>query len=265
MKEEALPRGEVDWPAVVRVLREISRRSEEFLMDNALIGGAACAFYRVKLDQEGDPDFRSPPASEREEQIWLSRDIDFIGQRLDEYGAALGLEARGNPPRFYVDGVWIDSPEIGVSLDPRRCLRDAIVSSVEVEGEKVTFNTADPITLYREKMALLEQKEKRPQDSLHAGVLKEFLSLDLVKRLERGVLGAAGAKQWRDDAREIKEIDPTFHLDARYRRRVHAALVRFESGQPKAVRAYVDHHVPVPDALKQLPRRPRPDRAGEVS
>lgn len=246
MSGEAFTRGNVDWPTIVQVLCDISRRSEEFLMDNALIGGAACAFYRVKLQKEAGQDFRPPQYTPDQECVWLSRGVDFIGQRLDEYGEALGIQPEGEPPRFYVGGVWIDSPEVGLSMKAKRCVRDAIVATVEVDGEKVSFSAADPITLYREKVALVRHRKDRPQDPLHAEVLREFLFLDLTKRLEQGHLSAAAAKQWRDDAKEIKEVDSSFHDDVRFRRRVHSALSRADMDTPKAVRAYVSHHIAPP-------------------
>lgn len=47
-----------------------------------MIGRAACLAYRALLDAAEDPDFCSPTFSPAEEEILLSKDIDFANLDL---------------------------------------------------------------------------------------------------------------------------------------------------------------------------------------
>jgi len=167
-------RGSIDWESTRQTLLRIQELNPAFTTENCLIGGSAAWFYRTLLDKENDPDFPPVQFTEEENAVWYSKDVDFIGTKREDYPDELQTQPEGDPPRFYIDGVWVDTPDEGLFITRNRALKTAL----EIENPQTgsLYKVASPILLYREKKALLQKAkgvgaEQRPQDTLH---LKTF-------------------------------------------------------------------------------------------
>jgi hypothetical protein len=171
----------VDWNAVKRCLAILHRESPTFLSQSLLIGGAACWFYRVQLENSRDTDFHLAPELSRSD-LWLSKDIDFTAIfRVDAYdllSALVTKEPSGNRI-LKVGGIRIGFAQGGVTFDPQEAFQRARVGEFIENGANVQFLVIDPVTLYREKQAL-SQKRNQPNDHAHFAALKEFLCYDFL-------------------------------------------------------------------------------------
>ncbi len=239
------PRGDVDWTKVKQVLKTIYQQSPEFLFENALIGGGAAWFYKTVLNKANDPDFKIE-LNPQKEILWLSKDIDFIGSNLNEYEVLLKTKKTGTPPRFYIEGVWIDTPEIGLTMHPDVVLKRTYQGYLEQDlGE---YQVAHPADVLKEKLALVNSPKatKRPQDILHIEAIKEFIKFDLCQRIEKKELfqNAADAKAWRDDAILAKTVDWTIFSCSKLQRRLEVAYQNLESvSYSNSVRQWIKHHL----------------------
>lgn len=241
-------RGNVDWERTKVVLRGIHDLAPDFLATNALIGGAASWFYREALIKMADVDFPLPSLTPDEATLWFSKEVDFLGDHAADYPKLLGVAPVGDPPRVMVADTWIDSPNRGMTISPESCVLHAQDATID---ETISFAVMDPVSLYEEKCALVRDRAisnrvSRPQDPLHVHVLREYLYCNLVRRLEAATITTPEARAWGNDARRLKTMQQDFHLDLRYRRRVHAALPHVRTQPARAVTAYVEHHVPPP-------------------
>ena len=73
-----------NWDAIHEALRRIAAHNPEFLANTVLVGGAACWYYRLALSKANDPDFPMPVYTPDQERIWLSKDLDFMGESSEE-------------------------------------------------------------------------------------------------------------------------------------------------------------------------------------
>lgn len=176
------PRGDVDWNKAREVLSEIQKINPGFIADNVIIGGSAAWFYRTLLEKENDQDFRLPDYTEAENAIWLSRDIDFIGTKREDYPAELQTEPVGDPPKVFIKGVWVDSPNTGLFITKESALKTAI--EVENATTGIFYKIVSPTLLYHEKQALILNKKNRPQDNLHLKTLQQASRLVICKLAE---------------------------------------------------------------------------------
>src|ERR1041384_512770 len=105
-----------DWP---RIRADLKRLSERFLGEFVtwqLIGGAACWFYRAYLERANDPDFRVPKYTAEDEQIWLSKDIDFMGMSPERAVELFGSPFKPETHTITFEGMEIDFLEEGLRL-----------------------------------------------------------------------------------------------------------------------------------------------------
>lgn len=180
-----------DWPALQRCLWRLHRDARPFLRRALLIGGGACLFYRASLRQANDPDFRIPPLSPVNERLWLSKDLDFTGIFSGDAVELLPqMLVRGNDGREFieVEGVRLGFAQVGLVLDPELAMETARTGEFEWEGETVQFLVADPVTLYREKQALVERRNQ-PGDALHLALLGDYVAWEVTTAAERLLAG----------------------------------------------------------------------------
>lgn len=220
-----------DWPALQRCLARLHRDAQPFLRRALLIGGGACLFYRARLRQAGDPDFRVPALSPLHEGLWLSKDLDFTGLFSGDAAALLpGLTVRDAAGREYieVEGVRLGFAQVGLRLDPELALESARTGEFEWEGQPVQFLVADPVTLYLEKQALVERRNQ-PSDSLHLALLGDVIAWEITTAAEQ--LLDPGPEMTVPASRELLALLtdtarrlPSIRLDPRVRRRLEPRL-----------------------------------------
>jgi hypothetical protein len=144
-------------------------------------------FYRARLRQANDPDFAVPALSLIHEQSWLSKDLDFTGifsgDALELLPQMVVRDAAGRE-FLEVEGVRLGFAQVGLTLDPELALETARTGEFEWEGEPVQFLVADPVTLYREKQALVERRNQ-PGDALHLALLGDYVAWEVITATER--------------------------------------------------------------------------------
>ena len=221
----------VDWEKLKRCLAALHRDSKAFLGQALLIGGGACWFYRAQLRQAHDPDFTLPLLSGQTEARWLSKDIDFTGIFSEDALALLphrvATDSDGRA-HIRVEGVRLGFAQVGLTIDPEEALRDAQVGSFHLEGQLVEFLVIDAVSLYREKLALL-QRRNQDQDLLHLSMLREYLPWQVTVRAEqflkaRGSLPVEEQQQLGKLIFAVKRKAPELLTDPRISRRLGPSL-----------------------------------------
>jgi hypothetical protein len=183
----------VNWNLIQKCLLVLHTEAKAFLSQAILIGGAACWFYRIQLEQARDPDFHVAPFSPGNESHWLSKDIDFTGIFSQDAFALLPghVTENGQGHRYLqVAGVRIGFAQVGLTFAPDDALSRATIGSFDLEGQEVQFQVIDPVLLYLEKQALTERRGQQ-HDQLHFWTMREFLCLQIVRKAELGLAGAA--------------------------------------------------------------------------
>ncbi|MBI4663518.1 MAG: hypothetical protein HY735_32355 [Verrucomicrobia bacterium] len=217
----------VDWELAKRCLAALQRNSEGFLGRALLIGGAACWFYRVQLQQANDPDFFLPPLAPQTEAKWLSKDIDFTGifagDALELLSRFVVRDAEGNS-QIEVEGVRVGFAQVGLTIDPEEALREAHVGSFHHEGQLVEFLVIDPVSLCREKQALV-QRRNQDQDLLHLALLREYLPWAIVIHAQQLLEARSGVpveeqQQFANFALALRRKMPELLADARIAQRL---------------------------------------------
>ena len=215
----------VDWEQIKRCLALIDRTSKDFLRQALIIGGAGCLFYRHQLFKANDPDFKIPAATPEEEKRWLSRDIDVTGIFSEDAFLMLPhfvVVHEGNK-HIEVDGVRFGFVQAGVTIDPEEAIENAWVASVTVDGKKVEFLVADPVTLYFEKLKLCAQRGHK-NDFMHRDLLFNFIAFDLTRGAERLLqdpsLSVVESKNILRNWNKVKNKTPEIFQDGRLRKRV---------------------------------------------
>lgn len=230
-------RGNIDWNKVHSTLLAIQEINPGFVFDNVLIGGSAAWFYRTLLERSKDRDFPAPRYNEEEEKTWLSKDIDFLGTKREDYPKELNTPAEGSPPIVKINGVWIDSPNEGLFLTKPEVFRSAI--EVENTENDHLFKVASPIQLYREKKALQtsENSLARPQDKLHLQTLMQASKFLLCSLTENQNLNQKQNGLLFRLLKEVLEIAPELLEDKKLQKRLSAQLERL-SKNPKTKAIY---------------------------
>ena len=85
-----MPERNYSWDGVHEALRRIAAHNPDFLPNTVLVGGAACWYYRLALKQAADRDFPVPVFTAEEERVWLSKDLDFMGESPAEISQLIG-------------------------------------------------------------------------------------------------------------------------------------------------------------------------------
>ena len=221
-------RTQVDWEVVKGVLARISRESPDFLEENILIGGAAVWFYRSLLESARDVDFPAPVFSHEENQIWLSKDVDFIGTPSKDIASKLGVEQDGDPPAARIDGVWIDSPDEGLFITRERAAVTALRTELP-DGTEIQI--ASPVLLHREKTELIRRKT-RPQDRLHLETLEQAARVIFCQLAEVPEFSKSSCRELFRLLKEAQENSPCLLNDSALHRRLSQALPRMRGETP---------------------------------
>ena len=122
-----------------------------------------------------------------------------------------------------VDGVRFGFVQAGVTIDPEEAIENAWVASVTVDGKKVEFLVADPVTLYFEKLKLCAQRGHK-NDFMHRDLLFNFIAFDLTRGAERLLqdpsLSVVESKNILRNWNKVKNKTPEIFQDGRLRKRV---------------------------------------------
>lgn len=233
----ALPKVN-DWPAFRRHLKLLSDSFPEAFDGWVLIGGGACWFYRTTLERWADVDFPPPAFSTEEDQVWLSKDIDFMGPTVKVGETLLAAPFKEQSHTISFQGIEVDFLEEGVRLTREKAARNAR----QVRMPEVIFRVVDAGDLFAEKLAVLRRKE-RPQDRLHLRTLEVFLKCEFCREAEAPDL--LDTDEWIERARTVKTADMDFFLrDVRFNARLGAAILKIEAREHRAMKHWAKHHLP---------------------
>ena len=226
-----------NWDAIRADLERIGTYNPDFLPNTVLVGGAACWYYRLALSQASDADFPVPVYTPDEERVWLSKDLDFMGESSEEIGQLIGQPCPPMGTLLQYAGATLDFIEAGLTMTSQAANHTAR----KAQAGDLTFYIASPSLLFAEKHACVLQKKDRPQDSLHREVLARFIKLELCRSLEQPE--ALDTKEWLHEAKESKTADNHFFAhDAALSRRLHPAAVRLVP-EHRAILHWIRHHV----------------------
>lgn len=221
----------VDWARLKRCFAALHREARPFLGRALLIGGAACWFYRVQLRDANDPDFRVPALSPETESQWLSKDIDFTGVMAADVLPLLSrhiVTDKSGRQHVEVEGVRLGFAQVGLTIDPQEALGAAQLASFSHEGQTVEFLVADPVTLCREKQALM-QRRNASHDHLHYSLMRDYVAWRLVRDAERFLaaeanLPVAEARNFTGFLSAVKGKLPEILSDPRIKARLEPKL-----------------------------------------
>ena len=233
----ALPKV-YDWLRIRADLKRLSERFPDQFVLWQLIGGGACWFYRAYLERVSDPDFRAPTYTAEEEQVWLSKDIDFMGLTTAQAAALFGSPFKPETHTITFDGMEIDFLEEGLRLTPQV----VAASAREIRTSEFVFYAIEASLLYDEKFTLLKVKE-RPQDRLHCDLLAEFLKYEFCHDTEN--THALSPRKWLTRARDVKTTNlDFFRTDERLQRRLSAAITKLTAPEHRSLKHWAKHHLP---------------------
>jgi hypothetical protein len=226
-----------DWNRIRAALSLLQEAFPGLLENVVLIGGGACWFYREALRQFEDRDFPVPTWTAREEAIWLSKDIDFMGLDREEAFQLLRTPFDEETHTFHFRGLELDFLEEGLRLTPQ----NAVLSRRVVQLPELVFYVAEASLLYAEKCALARAKP-RPQDSIHQRLLTVFLKCEFCRELENAQ--ALNPARWVGRARVVKTAAFDFFLnDAQFTGRLRSGIARLTSPRHKAIHHWARHHL----------------------
>lgn len=219
-------RSSVDWSVVKNVALRIGEIAPDFLEENVLIGGSAAWYYRQLLELSNDADFPPVVYTPEENRIWLSKDFDVLGTRRENIAAHLGIDPTGDPPVAQIFGVWIDSPNEGITLTRS----NTHASSIRIAfAEGCELRIASPILLYREKQALAHLHSERPQDLLHIPTLQRASRLVICQLAEAQDLTRIGCRELFAFLKEAQELAPDLLANEALFNRLHRQMHRFSN------------------------------------
>lgn len=257
------PEKRIDWEAAKDCLAELKREAPTILDQGVIIGGIACWFYRHQLVKAQDPDFKVPQLTPAQEKLWLSKDIDFTNFFAQEARELLkkhvAPDAQG---RLHVvlAGIPIGFAQVGVTFDAETAWAQSWIGTFTRDKATVQCRILDPITLYREKLALC-QKRGFESDRLHCSLVAEYLRYETCRQIQQLARASSLEEKSvplkfllavRDQASEICQ-------DGRVGRRILEAApdVRaFAPAEQKLVREISDL-ARLPDELDQRSSGPR--------
>lgn len=227
-----------DWERIRLALRQLDESFPGFLQSVVLIGGGAAWFYRENLRRWADADFPVHTSKPAEEELWLSKDVDFMGLSVAEAADLLQTPWDENTHTFHYAGLEVDFLEEGLVLFPAEALR----SARQAQLPDVTFNVVEASLLYAEKCALLARKA-RPQDALHHALLRQFLKCEFCRQAETP--DALRPSRWVARARDVKTADVNFFGDdARFNSRLASAIAALNAPDHLALKHWAKHHLP---------------------
>ena len=178
------PQKRVDWEIAKACLAELHRKAPSILQQGVLIGGIACWFYRNLLTRANDSVFPVPQFTAAEENFWLSKDIDFTNffsedarQLLNENVVVDGDGRRS----LQISGVPIGFAQVGLTFDPESAWAESWIANFNSAGVDIQIRVLHPVSLYREKLALVERRGSA-SDRSHLSVLIEFLRYTVSER-----------------------------------------------------------------------------------
>jgi len=221
----------LDWTQLQRCLWRLHRDARPFLRRSLLIGVGACLFYRARLQQVADPDFPVPQLSDALEANWLSKDLDFTGIFSGDALVLLPGMVVADPTgrqHLEVEGIRLGFAQVGLTLDPELAMERARSCEFAWNSERVQFLVADPVSLHREKTALVERRNQT-SDLLHLALLSDYVAWDLVCAVERlsqpdAELDLADAKELISVVTDVSRRAPTVARDPRVIRRLEPHL-----------------------------------------
>lgn len=180
------PRPKVNWETAKECLVQLHRAAPALLQQAVIIGGVACWFYRHLLAKAADADFKVPSFSPGQEELWLSKDIDFTNffaedarQLLSDY---LTKDAQDRV-QLKVAGVPLGFAQVGLTFDPESAWAQSWIGNFPLGGDSVQFRVLDPVSLYREKLNLA-QRRGLESDRMHCSVVAEFLRLKVCQEVQ---------------------------------------------------------------------------------
>ena len=227
-----------DWEQVRGALKLLAARFPDDFPNWVLIGGGACWFYRETLKLVNDRDFFVPVCTRDEEQVWLSKDVDFMGITVAEAENLFQSPFKAETHTISFEGLEVDFLEEGLRLT----IRDALTNVREVRAEDFVFFVLAPEILFMEKCALLANKE-RPQDHLHHALLVQFLKYEFCADLESA--DSLDAEDWVLRAREVKTADLQFFTnDTLFNGRLARALAMLNPTIHKRIKHWAKRHLP---------------------
>jgi hypothetical protein len=227
-----------DWEKIRAALKLLSDAFPAEFPTWVLIGGGACWFYRVRLQDADDPDFRPPAVRPEDEIHWLSKDVDFMG--LTEAEASALLQAPFKPETHTISfhGLEVDFLEEGFRLT----VDVAAANSRDVHAPDFEFAVLNPSVLYAEKCALIANKV-RPQDFLHHALLREYLKFEFCADMEKPA--TLDAREWLAAARTVKTADHDFFIrDPKLIARLHRSIRALTAHEHHALKHWAKHHLP---------------------
>ncbi len=227
-----------DWERIRVALRQLDEAHPALLPSVVLIGGGAAWFYRESLRQWQDPGFPVPVCAPEEEQMWLSKDVDFMGLSVAEASELLQTSWDETTHTFHYAGLEVDFLEGGLVLFPDEALRSARLAQLP----ELRFNVVEAALLYAEKGALLARKA-RPQDRLHHELLAEFLKCEFCRQAENP--SALRPTRWVARAKDVKTADTGFFARSdSFNARLAQAIGRLQEREHRALKHWAKHHLP---------------------
>src|SRR6266404_7658713 len=229
------------WDGIHEALRRIAAHNPDFLPNTVLVGGAACWYYRLALKKAADRDFTVPIYTPEEERVWLSKDLDFMGESAAEIAELIGRPCPPMGTLIRYAGADLDFIDRGLKLTGEAANR----SARKARADDLEFYIISPSLLFVEKHACTLQKN-RPQDPLHREVMARFIKMELCRSLEQSA--DLDTKEWLNEAKEAKTADIQFFAaDAPLSCRLHAAARGLPTGH-RTIAHWIQHHVlpPVP-------------------
>ena len=173
-----------------------------------------------------------------EEEIWLSKDVDFMGISVAEASEILKVPWDEATHTFHYAGLEVDFLEEGLIMFPRDAMRSARIA----ELPDVTFNVVEASLLYSEKCVLLKTKA-RPQDEVHHALLAQFLRCEFCRQAENPA--ALRPTRWITRARDVKTADGNFfNADSRFNQRLAEAICALTEREHRALKQWANHHLP---------------------
>jgi hypothetical protein len=189
------------------------------------------------LSKASDPDFPMPVYTPVQERVWLSKDLDFMGESSEEVGQLIGQPCPPMGTLLEYAGATLDFIEEGLKMTRQAANHTARKAQV---GD-LTFYIASPSLLFAEKQACVLQKKDRPQDPLHCEVLARFIRMELCRSLE--LPEDLDTKEWLNEAKESKTADIHFFAqDAALSRRLHTGAAGL-APEHRAILHWIRHHV----------------------
>lgn len=227
-----------DWERIRLALRQLDESFPGLLQSVVLIGGGAAWFYRENLRVWNDSDFPVRYENPVEEEIWLSKDVDFMGISVAEASEILKTPWDDTTHTFHYAGLEVDFLEEGLIMFPRDAMRSARIA----ELSDVTFNVVEASLLYAEKCVLLKTKA-RPQDEVHHTLLAQFLRCEFCRQVENPA--ALRPTRWITRARDVKTADGNFFTaDSYFNKRLTKAIAALTEREHRALKQWAKHHLP---------------------